>query len=143
MIYVKLIHTVKCLSVVFLSLVFLSTRADHFPLFTHPFPVSWYEKGLHATIVMLDNFSHYDHHGIDNKSFDILLGRCAFVDFCFARMNEQGQILIDEDVVYVLTILHALEAKIVQANTIEQARVECFLFMNERIKKHLKMPHDI
>jgi hypothetical protein len=143
MITIKLIDAMKR-SVFFLGLIFFTLLLpDQFSFLTNLFPVSWYERGMHTTIMMLDDFAKRGDQVVDSNSFDVILGRCAFADFCFTRMNQERQAIITEDSRYVLAILDTLKDKISNNDSIEKERAECFFFIVDRIEKQLKTPNDI
>ncbi len=108
--------------------------------FDNAFPlVSWYEKGLNAAIIVW--------HGIDSaKNIDVIIGKCAFARFCFEKMIEDKQQVIDEDIDYCLSLIYSIEEKVAyyyDENGDNYDQQACLKQILLSIKQHLHVPANI
>src|SRR5204862_8055617 len=68
------------------------------------FPMTWYEKGLNATIFILHKISSLSSQKKSTqKSLDIILGKCIFAYFCLEKMSHNKQQIIDEDFIHLIS----------------------------------------
>jgi len=110
------------------------------------FPMTWYEKGLNATIFLLHKISSLSSQKKSiQKSLDIILGKCIFAYFCFEKMSHNKQQIIDEDVMYLVSLLQAIENDVAQyeCNNEYEDHMMCLENIIVMMKKKLKIPCDV
>jgi hypothetical protein len=75
------------------------------------FPMTWYQKGLESSLsVWQALMSAFDKNSDEALlSFDLLLGRLAFAQFCINRMNCEGTPCIAGDSAYFSAVLHKVK----------------------------------
>ena len=75
------------------------------------FPMTWYQKGLESSLSVWQALVNVFDKSSDSAllSFDLLLGRLAFAQFCIARMYQDGVPCIADDSIYFSTVLHKVK----------------------------------
>lgn len=111
------------------------------------FPMTWYEKGLNATVSVwhkIGAFIDEKNDDVSHESFDAILGRFVFAYFCLENMFQQKQTVIDEDILYLVKILHSIEERLIKDSTdiASHDRLLCLSRMVEHTKKLLHSPSD-
>ena len=75
------------------------------------FPMTWYQKGLESSLqvwqALINVFEKSDDAA--TLSFDLLLGRLAFSQFCINRMHKENKSEISEDNVYFKNVLNKIQ----------------------------------
>lgn len=71
------------------------------------FPVTWYQKGLESSMHVWQALINVFEKKSDGAmlSFDLLLGRLAFTQFCINRMHQEGTPRIADDTAYFAAVL--------------------------------------
>jgi hypothetical protein len=76
------------------------------------FPMTWYQKGLESSMyvwsLLLDVFEKKSDAA--SLSFDTLLSRLAFAQFCVNRMNQDRSLAAVQDTVYFARVLHKVKS---------------------------------
>jgi hypothetical protein len=77
-------------------------------LFDSLFPVTWYQKGLEASLCAWQTLVNFFEQNNDKKllSFDLLLARLVFAQFCIHRMYQEDNICREDDNAYFIKVLH-------------------------------------
>ena len=75
------------------------------------FPVTWYQKGLESSVYVWQTLINVFDKSTDGAtlSFDLLLGRLAFAQFCINRMNQERMPCITDDSVYFASVLNKVQ----------------------------------
>ena len=100
------------------------------------FPLTWYEKGLHATINAWDMIQkHFPLENVDK--LDVLIGKCAFAYFCLENMHKNRQIIVDEDISYfsllLLAIINSISLSYFNSGN---KKINLTLYLNDQIIYH-------
>jgi len=80
--------------------------------------MTWYEKGLNATMGLWHKVTAEvdtnNTHGscVAEESVDILLGKCIFAYFCLEKMRQSKQRIITQDSDYFLSLIDRLEQEV-------------------------------
>ena len=111
------------------------------------FPMTWYEKGVNATIFVLNKMRlFYGQEQCDEESFfDVILGKCLFAYFCFAKMSHSKKPLIEEDITYVTFLVDTLEnyVKHIEYNHEYKDHKQCLESIIIHMKDHLHIPSNV
>jgi hypothetical protein len=72
------------------------------------FPKTWYQKGLESSMHVWQTLINVFEKSSDGAvlSFDLLLGRLAFAQFCINRMGQEGAPCIADDSAYFVAVLN-------------------------------------
>ena len=75
------------------------------------FPMTWYQKGLEASLYVWQTLVDSIHKTSDATSLscDLLLGRLAFAQFCINRMQQMNEPAVDDDIAYFATVAHKIQ----------------------------------
>jgi len=75
------------------------------------FPTTWYQKGLESSVYVWQTLINVFDKSSDGAtlSFDLLLGRLAFAQFCINRMNQERMSCIEDDSVYFASVLNKVQ----------------------------------
>lgn len=76
------------------------------------FPMTWYQKGLESSMHVWQSLINVFEKSGDGAilSFDLLLGRLAFAQFCISRMHQQEEtIRIADDTAYFAAVLNKVK----------------------------------
>lgn len=76
------------------------------------FPITWYQKGLEASLhVWQELVDIFNNNGNDDAlSYDSLLGKLVFAQFCVNRMIQENGECVPEDISYFVTVLNKLQS---------------------------------
>lgn len=98
----------KIMSVLTICCTSLTTQAYQVNLsFDSLFPLTWYQKGLESSLSVWQTLVNISEKNEDAAllSFDLLLGRLAFAQFCINRMCQESAPCVADDKVYFSTVL--------------------------------------
>lgn len=74
------------------------------------FPMTWYQKGLEASLSvwqkLIQSFEKNDNAKVIDDS---LLGNLAYAQFCVNRMQQENVVSLDEDKDYFVMVLHKIK----------------------------------
>lgn len=75
------------------------------------FPMTWYQKGLESSLFVWQTLINFFDKGGDQLllSFDVLLARLAFAQFCINRMHQENNMGRVEDNAYFVKIVNKVQ----------------------------------
>lgn len=75
------------------------------------FPMTWYQKGLESSLCVWQALVNVFEKSSDGEllSFDLLLGRLAFAQFCINRMKQEGTPCIADNSAYFTAVLYKVK----------------------------------
>jgi len=114
-------------------------------MFYHP--MTWFEKGLNATVVTWNSMCAYGDQGkkVTAEQFEQVLGRCSFAHFCLKKMVHNKQTVVEEDRLYFLQLLSLVENRIDQPywNDTLQEYSDCLTDILRDMQSCLQSPSNI
>ena len=75
------------------------------------FPMTWYQKGLESSLFVWQTLINFFEKGNDRVvlSFDLLLARLAFAQFCIKRMYQENNMQKADDMTYFVKVLNKVQ----------------------------------
>ena len=100
------------LSVLFLCTSYTISQAHQLnTLFDSLFPMTWYQKGLEASLCVLQNVIYsFENNVAPQLSYDELLGKLARTLFCVDRMKQEGIAFLVEDKDYFVGVMNKIKS---------------------------------
>jgi hypothetical protein len=108
----------KSLKIVLINGIFIlcctSSAIKAYPVslsFDSLFPKTWYQKGLESSMHVWQSLINVFEKSSDGASlsFDLLLGRLAFAQFCINRMSQEGTPCFADDSAYFVAVLNKMK----------------------------------
>ena len=107
------------------------------------FPMTWYQKGLESSLFVWQTLVNVFDKSNDGAllSFDSLIAKLAFAQFCINRMHQENMPCIADDKAYFAMVLHKVENLLgmVVVTTINHDVVLCAEDMIQTMRKQLSL----
>lgn len=88
-----------------------SCAQTYYLSFDSLFPMTWYQKGLESSLyvwqTLIDEVDKNNGHS--SFSYDVLLGKLAFAQFCLNRMHQMNEVCVADDVAYFATVVQKIQ----------------------------------
>jgi hypothetical protein len=133
--------------IIFLCLIISQKNYSATLSFDTLFPMTWYEKGLNATVFVLNKIRLFceQEQCAEELFFDVILGKCLFAYFCFEKMSHSKKPLIEEDITYVTFLVNTLENYVthIEYNHEYEGHKQCLENIIIQMKDHLHIPSNV
>ena len=102
---------------IFFGINFFDLAAQELISFDIVTPTTWYEKGLNSLLYVWNKVrSGVADNGVKITAIDFLLGRLAYAQFCIEKMQQEKRRIIDEDILYLYTVLKTIEGTLTHSS---------------------------
>ena len=103
------------------------------------FPVTWYQKSLQSCLFVWHILSDAFENDNEQLSFDIILSRLTFAQFCINRMQQENVIYLPEDIDYLKMILKKIKEliEVLVVDDSNQDAIECIYEVAVSIEKSI------
>jgi len=105
------------------------------------FPATWYQKALESSLSVWQHLADLiqPHNATKKISFDEILGKLVFAQFCLNRMKQEENAFVSEDKDYLVLVLNKIKSLMDVIGVMEEEEdfVVCVQEMIVNLQKQL------